>query len=428
MKILLVQPIAHRISVPDAVLFGNALTSLNTDVTLFTFDGILVGPSEKVKQVTFRRMHPVIGSLLRRLEKVLNRWPVLDFTLWANTFLTLSLVPRLTRKNRYDAIHILESHPHFVPLIFLALSIKKHALSLTVRTSIKYSRNELNQKLKEAFKSRDFRRLRGLATQKVCNSRPINAIEKFLFLKAGKRNQIGFICESPHVADAYKDTLFNGKFNYIPVGIAGTFEILPRSAARTHLKLPDNGPILLSFGANHRQKNYAAIFRAASQLPKDFTILHAGKIDHNVPDNDPEKLARDYGWADHTLIVDGFIPQEDTKYYFSAANAIILSYSKEFLHASGVLSFAAGYNLPVIASDIGQLGEFVKTKGLGLTFTPEDPVSLQQVISEFLKLPEGDYNRMRDNLKAFAASCSWENVAQKHLQLYESLERVSDHE
>ncbi len=427
MRILLIQPIGHRTSGSntDIVLFSNSLAGLGTDVTLLTFNGILVNPDEKVKQVTFCERHPVTGSLLRRLEKILGRWPILDFTFWMDTFLTLSLVPKLTKKKQYDAIHILESHPKIVPLIILGLSIKEHPILLTVRTSIRYSQSELNQKLKDSLKSRDFRNFRGWAVQKIRYFNIINATMKFFFQKAEKRNQIVFTCESPHSEEAYKESLFNAKFACIPIGIYGSMEILPRATAREQLKLPLDGTVLLSFGVNHLQKNFKVIFQAISQLPKNFTFVYAGKIDHAVPTNDPEKLARDYGLADRTRIVDSFIPQEDTKYYFSAANAIILSYTKEFLHASGVLAFATGYNLPVIASDVGQLGEIVRTNRLGLTFTPEDPASLKQAISEFLKLPESEYNQIRENLKAFAASSSWEVIAQKHLQLYRSLSDAS---
>jgi len=382
---------------------------------------MLITPDKAVEQVTFCQRHPIIAPLLRRLEKLLGRWPVLDFTFWMDTFLTLSLVLKLTKKKQYDAIHILESHPKFVPLIILGLAIKKHPILLTVRTSIRYSQSQLNQKLKETLKSRDFPTFRRFAVQRIRYSRVMSATMKFFFRKAEKRNQIVFTCESSHTEEAYKDTLFNAKFACIPIGISGSMEILPRSTAREQLKLSLDGTILLSFGVNHLQKNFEVVFQAISQLPKNFTFVYAGKIDHAVPTNDPEKLAKDYGLADRTRIVDSFIPQEDTKYYFSAANAIILSYTKEFLHASGVLAFATGYNLPVIASDVGQLGEIVRTKRLGLTFTPEDPASLKQAISEFLKLPESEYNQMRENLKAFAASYSWEDFAQKHLQLYKSL-------
>jgi glycosyltransferase involved in cell wall biosynthesis len=382
---------------------------------------MLITPDKAVEQITYCQRHRIIAPLLRRLEKLLGRWPVLDFTFWMDTFLTLSLVPNLTKKKHYDAIHLLESHPKFVPLIILALFIKKHALLLTVRTSIRYSQSQLNQKLKEALKSRDFRTFRRFAVQRIRYSRMMSATMNFLFRKAEKRNQIVFTCESSHTEEAYKDSLPNVKFACIPIGISGSMEILPRSAARERLILPLDGNILLSFGVNHLQKNLKVIFQAISQLPKNFIFVHAGKIDHTAPANDPEQLAKDYGLNGRTRIINGFIPQEDTKYYFSAANAIILSYTKEFLHASGVLAFATGYNLPVIASDVGQLGEIVRTKDLGLTFTPEDPDSLKQAISEFLELPESEINQMRENLKAFAAGYSWEDFAQKHLQLYKSL-------
>jgi len=422
MDILLVQPIGHRIGgvSADIALFSDAFSMLEVDVTLVTFDGILVNPKEKVRQITFCENHRTTAPFWKFLDKNFRIGSILELNTWLDTFLTLSLVSKLAKKKHYDAIHILESHPLLLPLIRLSFSLKDEMLLLTVR-STRYSDNERNKKFKDAINKRDYKQIRGLIVQKIRDSNLANIILKYLFIKAKQRNRIALICESQGVKESYKDSFLAGDFNYIPIGISETMEILPKSIARKYLKLATNKTVLLSFGVNHRQKNLGIVFKAISSLPKNFTIIYAGKIDHGLTTNDPELLSKQYGLSDNTIINDGFIPQEDTKYYFSAADVIILSYTKDFLHGSGVLSFATGYELPVIASDIGQLGEFVRTKQLGLTFTPEDPISLRQAIIDFLKLPESEYKQMKNNLRTFAASNSWEVVAKKHLELYRNL-------
>ena len=103
---------------------------------------------------------------------------------------------------------------------------------------------------------------------------------------------------------------------------------------------------------------------------------------------------------------------------FAAADVGILSYTRDFIGASGVLTHACGFALPVIASDVGQLGELVREHGLGLTFTPEDALSLRQVIAAFFSLPLEGRQAFAARMAAFTAANSWEEIARKHLALY----------
>jgi glycosyltransferase involved in cell wall biosynthesis len=191
--------------------------------------------------------------------------------------------------------------------------------------------------------------------------------------------------------------------------------------ARRILGLSQDGAVFLHFGSNHADKNFEVIFQAAKDLPEPYTLLFAGKLNPVYRANNPAMLAKKYGLGQNAIIADRYIPEEEMPDYFHAADATLLSYRKHFGRASGVLSTTAQFNLPVIASDVGEIGKAVRNYRLGLTFEAENAQSLREVILSFLNLEEEQKQEMKRNLLRFAQDHSWQVVAQRHIEVYQSL-------
>lgn len=102
-------------------------------------------------------------------------------------------------------------------------------------------------------------------------------------------------------------------------------------------------------------------------------------------------------------------------------DAVILSHRKHFKGASGVLSTVAQFSLPVIAVDVGEVGKAIENYELGLTFEPENPQSLRDAVLRFLNLKDEEKQTMKTNLSHFAKAHSWQEVAQRHVELYQDL-------
>jgi glycosyltransferase involved in cell wall biosynthesis len=179
--------------------------------------------------------------------------------------------------------------------------------------------------------------------------------------------------------------------------------------------------LLFHFGSNHLGKNFEVIFQAAKGLSRPYKLLFAGKVKSASQENNPLRLTKKYGLQQNTIIVDRYLTDEEAKYYFYAVDAVILSHRKDFKGASGVLSNATQYSLPVIAADVGDTGEVVKRYKLGLTFEPENPKSLQEAILSFLNLNEEEKREIKRNLSYFAQTRSWQEVAQRHIEVYQGL-------
>jgi hypothetical protein len=76
-----------------------------------------------------------------------------------------------------------------------------------------------------------------------------------------------------------------------------------------------------------------------------------------------------------------YIPNEEVKYYFSAADAVVLPYTSAT--QSGIAQIAYNFDLPVIATNVGGLAEVVRDGETGLLVPPNDPRALAGRIVEY---------------------------------------------
>ena len=401
-------------------LISDALVKIGHDVDVLTFDGNYIALGNEVRNLTVCEESGVMARPVRLLEKLLNLGKISELGSYLTTFLTLRMASRMVKKHRYDAVHILDAHPYVISHLMLATSVKNCTVAFNLNfTSPRQQLADWGQRFRHSLRKREFRICRHLLATKVFESGFMEGVQKRLFRKAASRNRLVLVTHSKPTQDSYKERFFYERTVCIPWGMEKTERTLTQQQARQHLDLSQDEKILLSFGVNHTEKNFEVVFQAIQELPKEFRILHAGKIDTSIARNDPRALAEQYGWSENIVIDDRYIPKEEMQYFFLAADGIILSYTRDFLHASGVLSHASEFALPVIASDVGQLGQLVTGNQLGLTFATEDSQSLKQAITSFLSLSEEQTTAMRKNLEEFAGTFSWEDVAQKHVEAYQ---------
>jgi glycosyltransferase involved in cell wall biosynthesis len=396
MRVLLVEPWGKRPGHPSTYpgFLGNALVGCKFDTTLVTFDGLLGWDEElKVKQLSLLEKSGGLASLLRFFVNKYRHHPPFQYLVAIMESFSCLFLARMLSEKHDTVIHVLDSDPYSR----LFLTIMKN-WNIVVNLPYSFS-------VAEDFRSE----LRA-------------KVIRYGFEKSVKRNRVSFVCDTFEAGESYSrhmPEIFRKRLICIPWGV-GEPKRIAKSEARKKLNLPHDGDIFLTFGTTHPGKCFKTIFQAFHDLPEKVFLLHAGKITGDK-DNDPRWLAEKYNCLRRTIIVDQTIPTREMINYFSAADAIILSYKKDFLTSSGVLSHACQFLLPVIASDVGQVGEFVKTYKLGLTFVPENPDSLREVMVSFLNLSKKERVRLRKNLKTFATIFSWREIAKRYGQIYKSL-------
>lgn len=173
----------------------------------------------------------------------------------------------------------------------------------------------------------------------------------------------------------------------------GVYEIPPalltREASREQLGLPREARVMLAFGHIRDGKNLDLVLRAMQQFP-DVHLLVAGSAQSSgqKPAAFYQNLARELGVAGRCVWKIGYIPASDSGNLFTASDVVLLTYSRAFRSASGVLNTAIFFRKPCIASGgDGNLRTMVKKFDLGVWVDPDDAEALVRGIGRWLHAP-----------------------------------------
>ncbi|MDZ7695470.1 MAG: glycosyltransferase [Deltaproteobacteria bacterium] len=114
-------------------------------------------------------------------------------------------------------------------------------------------------------------------------------------------------------------------------------------------------------------------------------------------------LIKNLGISDSVRVVDAYIPNEEIGLYFSAADLVVQPYRSA--SGSGICQLAYGFGKPVIATNVGSLGEVVIDGVNGRIVPPENAKALADAISSSLK-PE-TLTKLTANSRLTAEKFSW---------------------
>jgi glycosyltransferase involved in cell wall biosynthesis len=247
---------------------------------------------------------------------------------------------------------------------------------------------------------------------------------RLLYRVSLRRNNFRFITQNRAAERDYSQYLggvFGNRVQYLPIGVRRmnhNIQVSKREARRI-LGLPQRKLIFLSFGAPHSGKDLDVVFSVLQGM-RDVYLVHAGKQAFSLGSH-PESLAKRYGMEDRVVVKDYYIPEEEKLYYFAATDAVIISYTREFLSTTSVLWEACRFRTPVIASDNGQLKELMEAFQPGLLFRAQDTDSLKEAIIRFISLKPDDVEILKNNCRRFSQEFSMEKWAQRCLEIYDSL-------
>ncbi len=427
-RILFVEPFGQHEGHPpvESKRITDILTEVGVQVTLVTFDGVRgdwIKSSRVERHVSVVSQSGPFAGLLRLIPKLWHFLLARFVAGFLETLFTLLLAARESRKKSYNAVHFLDADPLFLLPLAATMFTRNcnfvvNSYSIPIGWEIKNYRQEFTQSLRR----RSYRSCAHLALAWLINNKGITLLHRFIYNRGMRRNRFSFICHTTELKEAYKAYLggiIYDKIHVIPLGrIPPEPEVMSQKQARQYLGLPEEAKIFLFFGSNHLGKNLEVIFQAVQGMPKVVYLLFAGRVFEGSQSRNPTLLAQNRGWAENTIVVDKFVPGEEVAYYFYASDTIIMSHVKTYIASASVLNEACRFSLPVIASDAGQLGEYVRGYNLGLAFIPEDPDSLRQSIDSFLNLSDEERLAMKTNFHRFAADLSWTEVVNRYIALY----------
>ena len=162
-----------------------------------------------------------------------------------------------------------------------------------------------------------------------------------------------------------------------------------REAVRRELALPDDAPVLLAFGNIRDAKNLHLVIESLQHCRRAYLVV-AGRVQSagQRPVAFYRELAARLGVANRCRWMERYVPDEEAANLFAAADVVVLTYSRAFRSASGVLALAANYHVPCLASGgAGPLRTLVQKYALGRWVEPDDLQALVTGLEDLLQRP-----------------------------------------
>ena len=193
-------------------------------------------------------------------------------------------------------------------------------------------------------------------------------------------------------------------------------ERVERSEACVRLGLDPANRYVLFFGLIRDYKGLDLLLDAWAQLRRagrteGRRLIVAGEF-YTAREPYLNRIA-DNGLQDEVLLHDRFIPDDDVKYYFSAADFVVQPYKTAT--QSGVTQIAYQFCVPMVVTKVGGLAEIVPDGRVGYVCEP----SPEGVAGAIERMYEGDtLQRFRENCVEERRRFSWEEMCSRITELY----------
>ena len=176
-----------------------------------------------------------------------------------------------------------------------------------------------------------------------------------------------------------------------------------------------SAPTVLLFGRLSRYKGLDVFYEAArliSQRTPHVRFVVAGRPVTGYTPPDPPRLAA----PTRIEVIDRYLSGKEAATLFEQASVVVCPYRDAT--QSGVVLCAFAFRVPVVASAVGGLPEYVIPERTGLLVPSGDPVALAAAVSRIL-LDPGLATRLRHDIAAAADDgLSWRHTADTLVQLY----------
>ncbi len=208
------------------------------------------------------------------------------------------------------------------------------------------------------------------------------------------------------------------KIYYIPHGNYIDYsESVNKIDAKKYFNLEDK-KIVLFFGQIKEVKGVDVLINAMSEVVRKIpnaVCLIAGKV-WKDDFSKYRKIIAENGMESNFITHIQYIPDDKIKYYFSAADIVVLPYKKSY--QSGVVQLAYSYSRAVIATSEGEFPNVIKNDETGILVKSKDCNALSKAIVKLLldenKLIEFGKAGHLDMEKRF----SWQRIGEMTTDVY----------
>ncbi|MBS1646502.1 MAG: glycosyltransferase [Bacteroidetes bacterium] len=193
-------------------------------------------------------------------------------------------------------------------------------------------------------------------------------------------------------------------------------EKLNKEEARKQLQLLPSDKVILFFGLIRAYKGLDLLLEAMNEdriKKAGIKLLIAGEF---YEDKKPYLDLIEKNKLTNLVLFDTFIPNEEVKLYFSAANLLALPYK----HAtqSGVTQVAFHFEIPTLVTNVGGLAEIIPDKICGYAVPPQAAAIADAIVDYFENNRE---NAMSKAMQEEKKKYEWSIFSKNVVQLYEEI-------
>ncbi len=177
---------------------------------------------------------------------------------------------------------------------------------------------------------------------------------------------------------------------------------------QTHLTRQDDTAHLFFFGFVRPYKGLRVLIEALPHVleNKPVHLTVAGEFWENR--REYERRIRALGIERAVTLIDRYVPDEELDELFARTDLVVLPYVS--VTTSAAVGRALGNAVPVVVSDVGDLGNIVRENLIGGVAEPSNPVSLARTIIECLEPSKLECYRKNAQAMRESAAQSWERL------------------
>ena len=174
-----------------------------------------------------------------------------------------------------------------------------------------------------------------------------------------------------------------------------------KNEARKQLNISSDKKTLLFFGFIRDYKGLDLLIEAVSHLSDNYQLIIAGEC-YGKFDKYADQINRS-SFKDNIIVFEQYINDEMVSTLFSATDVLVLPYRSAT--QSGVVAMSYQLETPIIATDVGALGDTIRDAQTGLVTKSISPEAIADTIKDYFENDRSDI--FLENIKLEKKRLSW---------------------
>ena len=227
----------------------------------------------------------------------------------------------------------------------------------------------------------------------------------------------GFITLSEPVKDDLKVIIANKPILVSPHPIYDQYGLkTDKKEASAKLGVDNKKKTLLFFGLIREYKGLDILIKAMNLLNDEYQLIIAGecygdfKIYQDLIDSSKNKA--------NIKVLEDYIPDSMVSLLFSASDVLVLPYRDAT--QSGVVAVAYQMETPLIATNVGALGETVRDGATGMVVNTVTPDTLADTIKKYFSEEDSNKEFYTKNILREKQRLSWNSFSKAIIEFYSS--------